>query len=40
MPAVARSYRFTDALVRTPARSVTEGLRAVDSGAPDPDALA
>ena len=40
MPTVARSYRFTDALVRTPARSVTEGLRAVDSGAPDPDALA
>ena len=40
MPATARSYRFTDALVRTPARSVTEGLRAVDIGAPDPGALA
>ena len=40
MSKVARSYRFTDALVRMPARSVTEGLRAVDTGTPDPDALA
>ena len=39
MPVSARSYRFTDAVVRKPAQSVTEGLRAVDTGAPDPDAL-
>lgn len=30
-----RSFRFTHAVVRRPAPSVTEGLRAVDSGAPD-----
>ncbi|WP_284164222.1 arginine deiminase family protein [Frigidibacter sp. SD6-1] len=30
-----RSYRFTHAIVRAPADSATEGLRAVDSGAPD-----
>ena len=29
------SYRFTDALLRLPASSVTEGLRAIDSGDPD-----
>ncbi len=40
MPTAARSYRFTDALVRMPAKSVAQGLRAVDIGAPDPDALA
>ena len=31
------SFRFTHALCRSPARSVTDGLRAVDMGAPDPD---
>ncbi len=30
-----RSYSFTHAICRTPARSVTDGLRAVDLGAPD-----
>ncbi len=30
-----RSYSFTHAICRTPPRSVTEGLRAVDIGAPD-----
>jgi dimethylargininase len=29
------SYRFTDAIVREPGRSVTGGLRAADRGAPD-----
>jgi dimethylargininase len=28
-------YHFNNAIVRTPARSVTQGLRAVDTGAPD-----
>ena len=32
---VARSYRFTHALTRAPAASITDGLRAVDTGAPD-----
>lgn len=32
-------YDFNNAIVRTPARSVTQGLRAVDTGAPDYDAL-
>ncbi len=36
----ARSYRFTDAIVRQPGKTVTDGLRAVDSGPPDPTALA
>lgn len=30
-----RSYRFTHAVVRAPARSIVDGLRAVDVGAPD-----
>lgn len=30
-----RSYRFSHAITRKPARSITEGLRAVDTGAPD-----
>jgi dimethylargininase len=30
-----RSYRFTHAIIRKPGRSVTGGLRAVDTGAPD-----
>ena len=30
-----RSYRFTHAITRRPARSITAGLRAVDTGAPD-----
>ncbi len=30
-----RSYRFTHAITRKPGRSITGGLRAVDSGAPD-----
>lgn len=34
------SIRFTHALCRRPARSCTEGLRAVDMGAPDPDLFA
>lgn len=33
----ARSYRFTHAVVRAPARSSVDGLRAVDVGAPDFD---
>lgn len=32
-----QSIRFTHALCRRPARSVTQGLREVDRGAPDPD---
>ncbi len=35
-----RSYRFTDAIVRQPSQSVTQGLRAVDIGPPDTAALA
>ena len=35
----ARSYRFTDALVRQPAESAVDGLRAVDRGEPDMAAL-
>lgn len=31
-----RSYRFTHAISRTPAHSITHGLRAADSGNPDP----
>ena len=30
-----RSYRFTHAITRQPAASITHGLRAVDTGAPD-----
>lgn len=30
-----RSYRFTHAIVRGPADSATQGLRAIDTGAPD-----
>ena len=30
-----RSYRFTHAITRRPAPSITAGLRAVDTGAPD-----
>jgi dimethylargininase len=33
------SYDFTDAIVRTPPRSVVSGLRAVDTGAPGYDAV-
>ena len=29
------SYRFTHAITRKPGRSITGGLRAVDTGAPD-----
>lgn len=32
---MSRSYRFTHAICRSPAQSVTDGLRAVDHGAPD-----
>lgn len=35
-----RSYQFTHALCRKPARSVTDGLRASDRGDPDPDLFA
>lgn len=31
-----RSYRFTHAISRTPAHSITQGLRAADNGNPDP----
>lgn len=31
------SFRFTHALCRRPSRSCTQGLRAIDMGAPDPD---
>lgn len=31
------SFRFTHALCRRPARTCTQGLRAIDMGAPDPD---
>ena len=34
-----RSFRFTHAICRRPGRSVTEGLRAVDTGAPDLTAM-
>ncbi|MDE3028135.1 MAG: dimethylarginine dimethylaminohydrolase [Paracoccaceae bacterium] len=30
-----RSYRFTHAITRAPAASITDGLRAVDTGTPD-----
>jgi dimethylargininase len=30
-----RSFRFTHAITRRPAASITEGLRAIDTGAPD-----
>ena len=30
-----RSYRFTHAIAREPAASAVDGLRAVDTGAPD-----
>lgn len=32
---MARSYKFTHAICRTPSASAVEGLRAVDRGAPD-----
>ena len=35
-----KSYQFTHALCRTPATSVTDGLRATDQGDPDPMAFA
>lgn len=35
MPGDGHSYQFTHALIRIPAMSVAEGLRAVDQGAPD-----
>lgn len=36
---ISNSIRFNRALVRTPAASVTDGLRAVDIGAPDFDGV-
>lgn len=35
-----RSFEFTHALCRAPARSVTDGLRATDHGDPNPDRFA
>ena len=35
-----RSFEFTHALCRSPAKSVTDGLRATDQGDPDPLAFA
>lgn len=32
---MSRSYRFTHAITRRPAPSITDGLRAVDTGTPD-----
>ncbi len=32
---MSRSYRFTHAITRRPAPSITQGLRAVDTGTPD-----
>ena len=32
---MSRSYRFTHAITRRPAASITDGLRAVDTGTPD-----
>ncbi len=37
---MSAATRFTHAIVRAPARSVTDGLRAVDAGSPDADRLA
>ena len=34
------SFRFTHAITRRPGASVTDGLRAVDTGAPDPERMA
>lgn len=34
-----RSFRFTHAITRKPGRSITGGLRAVDTGAPDLDLM-
>ena len=34
---MGRSYTFSHAICRTPSRSVVDGLRAVDTGAPDFD---
>ncbi len=34
-PLAMRSFRFTHAIVRRPAASITHGLRAVDTGTPD-----
>jgi dimethylargininase len=35
MPTPGHSYRFTHAILRTPADSIVDGLRAVDTGTPD-----
>ena len=35
MPITGQSYRFTHAILREPADSIVDGLRAVDVGAPD-----
>ena len=36
---IARSYRFSNAITRTPGDSVVDGLRAEERGAPDPARL-
>ena len=36
MPTPGQSFRFTHAILRAPADSITAGLRAVDTGSPDP----
>lgn len=35
MPRPEQSFRFTDAILRRPANSIVDGLRAVDTGTPD-----
>lgn len=35
MPTPDRSFRFTHAILRRPAESIVDGLRAVDTGSPD-----
>ena len=35
MPMPGQSYRFTHAILRAPSDSIVDGLRAVDTGAPD-----
>ena len=40
MAATIAPYRFTNAIVRRPAKSVTAGLRAVDRGAPTYEGVA
>lgn len=37
MPTPGQSFRFTHAILREPADSIVDGLRAVDTGAPDVD---